>query len=128
MQRLIEIASIDTEWLVRLVNDILDWERLESGKVTLFKKFCDVATLMKPSVEAIWLLAEKDNITLSILPIIAQVWGSRNSLIQVLANLLSKAIKFFVTNSAVSIFAEVQEDWVLFKVKDQGRGISSDKL
>jgi len=40
MQRLIEIASIDTERLVRLVNDILDLERLESGKVTLVKEFC----------------------------------------------------------------------------------------
>lgn len=40
MQRLIEIASIDTERLVRLVKDILYLERLESGKVTLVKEFC----------------------------------------------------------------------------------------
>jgi PAS domain S-box-containing protein len=128
MQRLIEIASIDTERLVRLVNDILNLERLESGKVTLIKEFCDVATLIEQSVAAIRLLAEKDHITLAIFPISAQVWAAPDSIIQVLANLLSNAIKFSPANSAISIFAEVQDDWVLFKVKDQGRGIPSDKL
>lgn len=128
MQRLIEIASIDTERLVRLVNDILDLERLESGKVTLVKEFCDVANLIDQSVAAIRLLAEKDNITLSISPISAQVWAAPDSIIQVLANLLSNAIKFSPANSAIWIVAEVQDDWVLFQVKDQGRGIPSDKL
>lgn len=128
MQRLIEIASIDTERLVRLVNDILDLERLESGKVTLVKEFCDVATLIEQSVEAIRLLAEKDRITLSISPISAHVWAAPDSIIQVLANLLSNAIKFSSANSTISIFAERQDDCVLFKVKDQGRGIPSDKL
>ena len=128
MQRLIEIASIDTERLVRLVNDILDLERLESGKVTLVKEFCDVATLIEQSVAAIRLLAEKDNITLSISSISAQVWAARDSIIQVLANLLSNAVKFSAANSEITVFAEVQDDLVLFKVKDQGKGIPSDKL
>ncbi|MGB5963815.1 MAG: ATP-binding protein [Coleofasciculaceae cyanobacterium] len=128
MQRLIEIASIDTERLVRLVNDILDLERLESGKVTLVKEFCDVTTLIEQSVAAIRSLAEKEHITVSLFPISAQVWVARDSVIQVLTNLLSNAIKFSAANSAISIFAEVQDDWVLFKVKDQGRGIPSDQL
>jgi PAS domain S-box-containing protein len=128
MQRLIEIASIDTERLVRLVNDILDLERLESGKVILVKEFCDIEILIKQSVEAIRLLAEKDNITLSILPISAQIWAAPDSIIQVLANLLSNAIKFSPANSAISVFVEVQDEWILFKIKDQGRGIPSDKL
>ncbi len=128
MQRLIEIASIDTERLVRLVNDILDLERLESGKVTLVKEFCDVATLIEQSVAAIRLLAEKDNITISIFSISAQVWAAPDSIIQVLANLLSNAIKFSKANTVISIFAEVQDEWVWFKVKDQGRGIPPDKL
>lgn len=128
MQRLIEIASIDTERLVRLVNDILDLERLESGKITLVREFCEVEILIKLSVEAIRGLAEKDNITLSIFPISAQVLAAPDSIIQVLENLLSNAIKFSPAHSAIAIFAEVQDEWVLFKVKDQGRGIPHDKL
>lgn len=41
---------------------------------------------------------------------------------------MSNAIKFSPANSAIAIFSEVQDDWILFKVKDQGRGIPPDKL
>jgi PAS domain S-box-containing protein len=128
MQRMIEIAAIDTERLVRLVNDILDLERLESGKVALVKEYCDAAALMVRSVEAMRSLAQKDNITLSIYPISALVWASSDHIIQMLMNLLSNAIKFSPPNSTVTLTAQPQTDCVLFQVKDQGRGIPTDKL
>ncbi len=128
VKRLIEIASIDTERLVRLVNDILDLERLESGKIILVKESCDVDTLMRQSIEVMRSLAEQENIILSIYPVSAQVWAAPDSIIQVLANLVGNAIKFSPAHSAITIFAERKDDWVLFQVKDQGRGIPSDKL
>lgn len=128
MQRMIEIAAIDTERLVRLVNDILDLERLESGKIKLVKQYCNVATLIEQSVEAMRAIAQKENITLSVSCVPSLVWASRDHIIQILTNLLSNAIKFSPPNSTISLTAEAQDDCVLFQVKDQGRGIPTDKL
>jgi signal transduction histidine kinase len=128
MQRMIEIASMDTERLVRLVNDILDLERLESGRVTLVKECCDAAVLIERSVEAMRSLAQNENITLSVSPISVLVWASADHIIQALTNLLSNAIKFSPPSSTIALTAELQGDCVLFQVKDQGRGIPPDKL
>jgi PAS domain S-box-containing protein len=141
-QRMIEIATIDTERLVRLVNEILDLERLESGRVTLTKEVCSAAMLMVRSVEVVRSIAQKENITLTIAPTDAQVSGSADHLIQTLTNLLSNAIKFSPAGSTIELSAnyiESQESAeknsldsttasVLFCVSDQGRGIPADKL
>lgn len=128
MQRMIEIAAIDTERLVRLVNDILDLERLESGRVTLVKECCNAVALMVQAAEAMRSLAEKENITLSVSSIPTLVWASPDHIIQTLTNLLSNAIKFSPANSTITLIAEPLGDRVLFQVKDQGRGIPADKL
>jgi PAS domain S-box-containing protein len=128
MRRMIEIAAIDTERLVRLVNDILDLERLESGRVTLVKECCNAVALMVQAAEAMRSLAEKENITLSVSPIPTLVWASPDHIIQTLTNLLSNAIKFSPANSTITLIAEPLGDCVLFQVKDQGRGIPVDKL
>ncbi len=59
-QQMLNIAANNTERLVRLVNDILDLERLESNKVTLNKQWCDAASLIHQSVETLQPLAEKN--------------------------------------------------------------------
>lgn len=105
-QRMIEIAAIDIERLVRLVNDILDLERLESGRVTLAKEPCHAEELMLRSVEAIRSLANKESITLVVIPSTAKVWASPDHIIQTLTNLLSNAIKFSPPNSTVWLSAE----------------------
>jgi PAS domain S-box-containing protein len=128
MQRMIEIAAIDTERLVRLVNDILDLERLDSGRVTLVKECCNAVALMVQAAEGMRSLAEKENITLSVSPIPSLVWASPDHIIQTLTNLLSNAIKFSPANSTITLIAEPLGDRVLFQVKDQGRGIPADKL
>ncbi|MBD1803921.1 PAS domain S-box protein [Microcoleus sp. FACHB-SPT15] len=128
MQRMIEIAAIDTERLVRLVNDILDLERLESGKINLVKECCDAAALMQQSAEAMRSLALQENITLSVSAVSALVWASSDHIMQTLTNLLSNAIKFSPPNSTITLTTKPQDDCVLFQVKDQGRGIPADKI
>src|SRR4029079_7487095 len=66
-KQMLEIASSDTERLVRLVNDILDLERLESSQVILVKQWCDAAVLMRKSAEAVLSVAAENNINFSIL-------------------------------------------------------------
>ena len=127
-KQMLEIASSDTERLVRLVNDILDLERLDSSQVILVKQWCDAEVLMRKSAEAVLSLAAENNIDLSILPETAQIWADPDRIVQLLVNLLSNAIKFSAPGSTVTVRVEDVGDRVLFEVKDRGRGIPRDKL
>jgi PAS domain S-box-containing protein len=127
-KRMVEIALTDSDRLVRLVNDILDLERLDSGKVTLVKEVCEAADLMQQAVDGVRALADSAGITLCVSPVSAQVWVAPDTIIQTLTNLLSNAIKFSPSNTTITLTAQPQSDHVLFQVKDQGRGIPADKL
>ena len=127
-KHMLEIAASETERLVRLVNDILDLERLESSKVTLDKQWCDATTLMQQAVEVLQSLAEENHITLFVSPLSIQIWADPDRIIQTLVNLLSNAIKFSLPESTVTLTAQTQVERILFQVQDQGRGIPADKL
>ncbi|BAT53447.1 Multi-sensor Signal Transduction Histidine Kinase [Nostoc sp. NIES-3756] len=127
-KRMIEIAAIDSDRLVRLVNDILDLERLESGRAVLDKTTCKAADLITQAVEGVNAIAKQQNITFNIHPTNAQVWVAADTIIQTLTNLLGNAIKFSPPDSTITLIAQQQTDYVLFQVTDQGRGIPTDKL
>ncbi|HLO51408.1 MAG TPA: PAS domain S-box protein [Kamptonema sp.] len=127
-QQMLNIAAHDTERLVRLVNDILDLERLEAHKVNLVKEWCEAAELMQQSVETVQSLAAESQVPLSIEPTAVRVFVDRDRIIQALVNLLSNAIKFSPSQSTVTLNVQQLSDRVLFQVKDQGRGIPADKL
>lgn len=127
-QRMLEIAVNNTDRLVRLINDILDIERIESGKVSMAKETCDAANLMLQAADAMGAMAEKAGVTLSVSSISARLWADPDRIIQTLTNLLSNAIKFSTEGFTVWLTATRQEEQMLFQVKDQGRGIPADKL
>ncbi|CAN1212266.1 PAS domain S-box protein [Tumidithrix helvetica PCC 7403] len=151
MRRMIEIAAIDTERLVRLVNDMLDLEKLEMGKISLLRECCDAADLMRRSLEIMESSAQEAGLRLEMEmhSQSIQIWVSPDRIIQTFTNLLSNAIKFSPAGSFVSIAAEVVNEvvneepneesteilnpilplpYILFSVKDRGRGIPADKL
>jgi PAS domain S-box-containing protein len=141
-QRMLQVAAEQSDRLVRLVNDILDLGRLESGKVALTMKTCDAAALIQQSVETMRTNAEQGQIALSVNAPLLPVWADSDSIIQTLTNLLSNAIKFSPPHTTISISAEpthskaivgypqgsISQPLVLFKVQDQGRGIPLDKI
>jgi PAS domain S-box-containing protein len=127
-RRMIEIALLDTNRLVHLVNDILDLERLESGRAVLEKTVCKAADLMQQAIERIQAIATLEQLTLTFTPTDAEVWAAPDTIIQTLTNLLSNAIKFSPPQSTIHVSAEIQTDFVLFQVRDRGRGIPADKL
>ncbi|MEO1126956.1 MAG: PAS domain S-box protein [Cyanobacteria bacterium J06639_16] len=127
-QEILAIALKNTERLTRLINDVLDLERIESGQVTLAMQTCNVAELMIPAAQAMQTMANDHGVQLLVTPLDATIWADPDHMAQVLTNLLSNAIKFSSADSTVWLNAVNRETDLMLYVKDQGRGIPPDKL
>ncbi len=117
------VAERNVERLLTLINDLLDIEKLESGKMPLEKRATDMASVVEQSVQAVETSAQRKQIELIIdcPPITCFADGGR--LVQVTVNLLSNAIKFSPEKSSITISCGLEGDHVCLSVKDQGRGI-----
>ncbi len=127
------IAMQGIDRLVRLVNDILDLERLEAGQIVIKKQKCDPQTIVQTVIAALADMASQAHIHLQTSIVVDYIWADPDRLGQVLINLLSNAIKFSEPNCTVEIavcFAidehplGPKRNVVLFKIADQGRGIT----
>jgi two-component system, OmpR family, sensor histidine kinase VicK len=127
-QQFIEIAVNNTDRLIRLINDVLDLERLESGKLKLSKQMCNFTDIMTQAIATMQGMAEAKQIQFLNpgLEIVLEIDVDR--ILQTLTNLLSNAIKFSPVETIVELSAIADETWIYVTVKDQGRGIPEDKL
>jgi len=88
------IAQGNVERLSRLVNDILDLQRIESGRITMDRRPWHIADLVKESVQSVHLLAEAEGVTILTYCCQASVQADRERMVQAFVNLLGNAIKF----------------------------------
>lgn len=134
----IQIATEGVDRLVRLVNDILDLERLESGKIHIEKRPCDTGDLVATAIAQMQEMANQTNVILDTNSASFSIDADPDRFLQVLTNLLSNAIKFSASGSTIWISVEEQsfevsgenqlQPFLVFSVKDQGRGIPADSL
>jgi len=127
-KRMLDVAVSNTDRLVRLINDILDIERLDSGGITLALAQCDANDLMSQVVDTMKTVAEKADVRIEWTRCKARFCADRDRLVQTLTNLVSNAVKFSPPGTVVSLAAKAERDEVRFEVADRGRGIPSDKL
>ncbi|AFZ23099.1 PAS domain S-box [Cylindrospermum stagnale PCC 7417] len=127
-QQVLNIAITNTERLIRLVNDILDLERIKSGKLTIQKVKSNAANLLTQSAEVMQPMAERSQINLVVEPITAEILVDPDRILQTLTNLLSNAIKFSEPGTTIWLRAQMQPNCLQITVQDQGRGIPADKL
>ena len=129
---LLRIASTNTERLIRLINDILDLERMESGRAPMNLRRCSFVDLAREAVEMMSAMAEAAQIRLELNSYAAHdaiyFDADPDRILQVLTNLLSNAIKFSPEGSTVSVEIDANADALSLKVIDRGRGIPVDKL
>jgi signal transduction histidine kinase/CheY-like chemotaxis protein len=134
---LLRIAVTNTDRLIRLINDILDLERMESGRAPLQIRRCSLRDLAQQAIDTMTPMADASSVHLHLEPsTVAQAAypealffdGDADRILQVLTNLLSNAIKFSPAASTVRIHTEATSDSILLKVVDEGRGIPTDKL
>jgi two-component system, OmpR family, sensor histidine kinase VicK len=151
-QQFLEIADESTERLVRLVNSVLDLQRIESGAVTMEKQACLATELMIQAVDAMQAMAQQHQITLVNQPLDIQLWVDADYIVQALTNLISNAIKFSAPGDKVWLSVACQNQQpipapkgrkstksklskssaqpieILFQVRDEGQGIPANKL
>lgn len=128
VKKMLEMALRNTDRLVRLINDILDLERINSGKVVLNMQPLELSRLFEQASELIRPLAQDAGIELDLRVPECPVMADPDRVTQTFINLLSNAIKFSPTGATIRVSAESQPDHVLVRVMDEGRGIPADKL
>ena len=126
-RRMLEVAVTNTDRLVRLINDILDMERIESGRVQLRRQAHTAGDLMLQASEVMRPMAEKAGVRIEMTENSDRLWVDSDRVIQTLTNLLSNAIKFSPPGTTIRLGAERRDVELLFYVRDQGRGIPADK-
>jgi CheY-like chemotaxis protein/two-component sensor histidine kinase len=130
----LEILDFSAKTLLALINDVLDFSKIESGKIELEKISFDLHNLLNSVLESFRFTAEKKEISLKLktgdeLP--RKVVGDPNRLTQILNNLVSNAVKF-TDEGKVVVSVEKKEEsqdqiTLLFAVEDTGIGIASQK-
>jgi PAS domain S-box-containing protein len=128
-QHMLDIAVNNTDRLVRLINDILDVERMESGKVSMEKRPCATEQLLRQAAENVGGLGDKSGVRITLMDSYnGTVAADPDRIVQTLTNLLGNAIKFSPRDTTVRLGCDLDGSSVRFWVRDEGRGIPKDKL
>ena len=125
--RLIAIAHDNSQRLVRLVNDILDIEKIESGHLRLNFEPLDLRDIAQRSMDSVRGYADKLGVRLLLAdgpP--APVRGDPDRLIQVITNLLSNACKFSPAGAGITVAVNREGRLTRLSVRDRGPGIPEE--
>ncbi len=125
---LLRIALSNSERLVRLINDILDLERTQSGREPLAFRPVQLGEIVRQAMDGMQPVADEAGVLLIHDKTQVEITADADRLLQVVTNLLSNAIKFSPPNSAISVMLRSGASGVTLSVIDQGRGIPADKL
>ena len=127
-QKMADVAYRNTQQLSALVNDLLDMEKLVSGKVRMNLSQADIRPITREAVENHTAFASQRKVSLELDEPEARLYASVDSqrLTQALSNLLSNAIKFSPSGARVLIDFKTDKDGVAIRVHDRGPGIPED--
>ncbi|NMC74302.1 MAG: HAMP domain-containing protein [Geobacteraceae bacterium] len=132
-RELLRVCLRNTDRLIRLISDILDISKMESGNYELSMKPLSLEKLVDESVAEIRAFAEEHGIPVvnGIDPGLPLAFGNHDRLVQVLTNLLSNAVKFSPRGKEVRVDARTEGDFIVVSVHDRGKAIERkdrDKL
>jgi PAS domain S-box-containing protein len=125
---MVDIALVSSERLTRLINQILDIERIESGMQPMELATHRARDLIKAAVGQVQVLAEEAGVRVSVGRTEGLVYADADRVVQTLLNLVGNAIKFSHPGGRVSVRSRSRGALVEFAIRDDGRGIPEDKL
>jgi signal transduction histidine kinase len=146
LRRPVSVIQEQGERMNRLIEDLLDLSRADSGRLTLHMQRTDLASLVRHVVDQQRALTNRHQFVLECTEQLPLIDGDVLRLTQVLQNLLSNAIKYSPHGGTITIlltsraasdplwpsrmrkYVEAEARWVLVRVADQGIGIPPDQL
>lgn len=126
-QNRLTLAAVDTDRVIRLIDDLLSIEDMEGGSFDLILNDTTTTDVINSAVSSVKQLAERNSIQLEIKDQKVSLVADRDRLVQVLINFLSNGIKFSPEGESITVAAIDNSDHILFEVTDRGRGIPLDK-
>jgi signal transduction histidine kinase len=127
---LIETIRSSARQMERLIQDLLDVARMESGRLTVSQELIDPEPLVREMCESNGPIAaqKKQKIVCNIEGPLPEICGDRDRLVQVFGNLISNAIKFTPERGVITIESHASPDFVELVVRDTGPGIPEADL
>jgi len=124
-QRLVNSLEQSGHDILRMINDLLDVERLEDGVLSLQKSLTDPFHLLKERVDELQVLAStnKQSLTITAGTNLPEIRVDRELMRRVLNNLLINALKFTPEGGQIAVEAGVEQSRVVFTVGDSGPGV-----
>jgi len=128
--KLLTIAHANTERLLTLIGDILDFSKLDSGSLPMHFERQRIESVVTQAAQNLRTLLEERKIELDIVMAsdLPDLMLDPNRIAQVVTNLLSNAIKFSPAEGRLEIMVENWEGCVRVGVRDHGEGISAENL
>jgi len=128
-RQMVEMAIGNCDRLIRLVNDILDFEKMESGRQPLNRVAVEAIDLLRRAADVAHSMATAVHIGFQVKSGTALAYADPERIMQVLNELVSNAIKFSPPETVIRLRTQpAAEGEVCFVVEDEGRGIAPEKL
>lgn len=126
--KFLQIANNNCDRLLNLINDILDIEKIEAGKMSFTMKQVDIARLVHDAISSNQMYGEKYNVKIELRNSVRNIFvnADPDRLMQVLSNLISNAVKFSPAGGKVEIDVTQINETIRVAVIDKGAGISED--
>jgi PAS domain S-box-containing protein len=126
---LVHIARIESDRMIRMINDILDIKKVESGKLELKRCRLKASDVVQETVRNVQGMADEFGISMNVdMGTAKNIEGDLDRLVQVLMNLVSNAVKFSPNGGAIAIKVEESGGLARFSVEDKGPGIASEDV
>jgi PAS domain S-box-containing protein len=123
--QVLSIAVRSSDRMQRLINSLLDINRLEAGQPITNRKSVDIPALVRDAIDAIQPVTttKRQNLSVETEEGLPGIWVDEDMIRRVLINLLENASKFTPIEGSLQVGAKKENDWVRLWVKDTGSGI-----
>lgn len=124
--REISICQNNVSTLMELVDNLLDFTRIEQGHLLLDKAPIDLREIALEAAKLLDDLAGEKSVSIQIAGSISSLPGDREKLLQIFLNLLTNALKFSPKNGQITVNLKDESDAALVEIRDQGPGVSAE--
>ncbi len=128
-RKLLTVVHNNTERMLRMVNQILDFRKIENKKMKLLLEQTNIIELLQKVMDNFHLIAEEKNIKFRLQADKESIhcWIDQDKVEKIIFNLLSNAFKYTPANKSITVYAHTTKDKVVISVADEGIGIDPKK-